>query len=165
MSKGLMMRVLAVAGCAVLALSVAASAPSRTGKNTVAARAFAVQIVVPGSDGAGTEEVNAPPDTVSLGGSFAFPADGSVVTTGSATASASSTTGSSMHAQASAHVDSLSVFGGEITATRVTAHARATAAEKAAGGDTNGTAVTGLTVLGQAATTAHVQLGEWGYAD
>ena len=73
MSKGLMMRVLAVAGCAVLALSVAASAPSRTGKNTVAARAFAVQIVVPGSDGAGTEEVTAPPDTVSLGGSFAFP--------------------------------------------------------------------------------------------
>jgi murein DD-endopeptidase MepM/ murein hydrolase activator NlpD len=165
MSKGPMMRVLAVAGCAVLALSVAASAPSRTGKNTVAARAFAVQIVVPGSGGGGTEEVTAPPDTISLGGSFAFPADGSVVTTGSATASASSTTGSSMHAQASAQVDSLSVFGGEVTATRVTAQARATASEKRAAGDTTGTAVSGLIVLGQAATSAHVQLADWGYAD
>jgi murein DD-endopeptidase MepM/ murein hydrolase activator NlpD len=165
MRKGPTMRVLTVGACALLALSVAASAPSRTGKNTVAARAFAVQVVIPGSDGAGTEEVTAPPDTVSLGGSFAFPADGSVVATGSATASASSTTGSSMHAQASAQVDSLSVFGGEITATRVTAHARATASEKAEAGDTTGTAVAGLTVLGQPATSAHIQLADWGYAD
>jgi murein DD-endopeptidase MepM/ murein hydrolase activator NlpD len=165
LTRGRIRLLAALAACAVLALSAAASAPSRTSKNTVAARAFAVQIVVPGADGGGTEEVTAPPDTVSLGGSFAFPADGSVVTTGSATASASASGGTSVRARSSAQVDALSIFGGEITATRVTARARAAAGEKTASGDTSGTAVSGLAVLGQPATTAHVSLADWGYAD
>jgi murein DD-endopeptidase MepM/ murein hydrolase activator NlpD len=155
----------ALAAIASLALAATAAAPSRTGKDAGAARAYAIQIIVPGADGGGTEEVTAPPDTVSLGGSFSFPEDGSVLSSGSATASASSSAGASVRAQASAEVDSLSLFGGEITADRVTARARASASVSTATGDTSGSAIAGLTILGQPATGGHVPLGDWGYAD
>jgi murein DD-endopeptidase MepM/ murein hydrolase activator NlpD len=155
----------ATTAAAWLALAATAAAPSRPIPARGAARAYAVRIIVPGAEGGGTEEVTAPPDTVSLGGSFSFPEDGSIVTTGSATASASSSVAASVRAQASAEVVSFSLFGGEITAERITARSRASASRKAAAGDTTGTAVTNLTVLGQPAPEGLVQLADWGYAD
>ena len=120
---------------------------------------------MPDAAGGGSEQVVAPPDSASVGGAFAFPADGSIVATASATARASTTVTASARAQASAEVAALSLFGGELTAELVTAHAGVSASPRRARGDTGGTGVLGLTVQGQPAGPGRVALGDWGYAD
>ena len=114
---------------------------------------------------AGPTQVAAPPDSASVGGAFAYPADGSIVTTASSTARASTSVTASARAQASAEVAALSLFGGELTAELVTAHAGVSASPRRARGDTGGTGVLGLTVQGQPAGPGRVALGDWGYAD
>jgi murein DD-endopeptidase MepM/ murein hydrolase activator NlpD len=131
----------------------------------VAAQAFAIRVIVPGSASAGTPTTSAPPDTVSLEGAFSYPADGSVVNAGSATASASSSVVSAAKAQAASDVSSLSLFGGDITASRLSARAQTAAGPDQAAGNVTGSAVSGLTVLGQAVSSGRVALADWGYAD
>jgi murein DD-endopeptidase MepM/ murein hydrolase activator NlpD len=130
------------------------------------ARAYAISVVVPGQPGAGAGSVSAPPDHIAFGSSFAYPADGSVVTTGSLTASASSDAGSSADASASSEVQSLIVFGGEIIASSVNGDARGSTSGRNASGDFSGAGVAGLTVVGQAAPVTpngRVALADWGY--
>ena len=115
------------------------------------ARAYAIRVVVPGQAGASVGTVSAPPDHIASGASFAYPADGSVVTTGSLTASASTDAGSSAVASASSEVQSLILFGGEIIASTVNGDARGSTKARSARGDFSGAGVAGLTVLGQAA--------------
>jgi murein DD-endopeptidase MepM/ murein hydrolase activator NlpD len=154
------------AAVAVLALSSSAGAASPTTRARGTAEAFAVSVIVPGSPVAGTPSVAAPPDTVSLEGGFAYPADGTTVSAGSATASAATTLTTTGQSQASSAVSSLSLFGGEVTATQITSRARAAASSSGATSDVTGTAVSGLTVLGQpAAASGRVTLADWGYAD
>ena len=157
--------VLAASAAAALALVLSAAAPSRTVKTKGSAQAYAIRILVPNAAAGGTEQVVAPPDGVSVGGSFAYPADGSVVTTASATARVSTSVTSVARATASAEVADLSLFGGEVTAELVTAHAGARASTRGTRGDTSGTGVAGLTVLGQPAEPGRVALGDWGFAD
>jgi murein DD-endopeptidase MepM/ murein hydrolase activator NlpD len=139
------------------------------GARTVAgasARAFAVRVVVPGQPGAQAGSISAPPSHVAFGASFAYPADGSVVSAGALTASASSDSGSTALAEASTEVQTLTVFGGEISATSVIGEARGSTRGKTARGDFSGAGVTELTVLGQAAPVApngRVALADWGY--
>ena len=76
------------------------------------ARAFAIRVIVPGQAGAEAGSISAPPDHAAFGSSFTYPADGSVVTTGSLTASATSDSGSTAVAGATSRVQSLIVFGG-----------------------------------------------------
>src|SRR5918911_1657764 len=66
---------------------------------------------------------------------------------------------------ASAEVTSLSLFNGEVTASDVVAHAKASAKPGAATGDLSGVGVSGLTVEGVPAGAGRVPLGDWGYAD
>jgi murein DD-endopeptidase MepM/ murein hydrolase activator NlpD len=149
-------------------LSVAAAPGAATQSATaprLVAQAYAVRVVVPGSVPAGTPVTSAPPDTVSLEGAFAYPADGSAVATGSATASASSSVAATATARAASEVSSLSLFGGEITASRIAARARAAASAETATGDVSGSAVSNLVVLGQPASAGRVALADWGYAD
>jgi murein DD-endopeptidase MepM/ murein hydrolase activator NlpD len=130
------------------------------------ARAYAIQVVVPGQAGAKAGVVSAPPDHVAFGSSFAYPSDGSVVTTGSLTASASSDAAATAEATASSEVQSLIVFGGEIIASSVNGDARGSTHARAASGDFSGAGVAGLTVLGQVAAAGpngRVALGDWGY--
>jgi murein DD-endopeptidase MepM/ murein hydrolase activator NlpD len=155
----------ALAATAILGLTAAAGAPSHVARSGGSAQAYAVRVIVPGGAGAGTPVVSAPRDTVSLEGGFAYPEDGSIVTTGSAIARASAMIGASARTQASSEVSSLSLFGGEVTVSRVTARARATASSSTASGDTAGSSVSGLVVLGQPARGGRVTLGNWGYAD
>jgi murein DD-endopeptidase MepM/ murein hydrolase activator NlpD len=147
----------------VLALLTSASVGA-TGSDAQAsgatARAYGVQVLVPGQPQAGTPTVSAPPDAVLFTGSFAY---NGLVTTGSANASVSAVSGSDASATASAEVNSLSVFNGEITASGIVAHAHASARSGAATGDINGSAVTGLVALGQpVASGATVPLADWG---
>jgi murein DD-endopeptidase MepM/ murein hydrolase activator NlpD len=159
--RGRRTRLLGVAVAAsLLALAVTAAAPSRTPKQTVSARAVAVRILLPAAEGSASETVDAPPD-----GGFSYPDDGSVITAASVKARTTTATGKTARAQAAAEVVSVTLFDGEVTVARVGAHARAAATGKAASGDTDGTIVSGLTVLGQPAATGREALGDWGYAD
>ena len=131
-----------------------------------AARAVAVRVVVPGQAGATAGSISSPPDHAAFGSSFAYPADGSVLTTGSISGSAATTSGGSATATASAQVGNISVFNGEITATAAVGRARGSTHGRSAGGDFSGASVTGLTVLGTdtpAAPNVRVPLATWGY--
>ena len=130
------------------------------------ARAVAIRVVVPGQAGGQAGSISAPPDHAAFGSGFAYPADGSVVTTGSITASASSDSGRSATAASTSQVQSLSVFGGEVTATTVKGAARGSTRGRTARGDFSGATVSSLNVLGSAvsvAPNARVALGDWGY--
>jgi len=135
-------------------------------KGATTARAFAVQVAVPGQAGGSAASVSAPPDAVGVGGSFSYPSDGSVVRAGSVTSGAFATPGSSATSSASAEVSSIAIFGGDVTVTTVAAKAKASANSQASAADSAGSAVTGLSILGQAvAPGAGTQfpIGDWGY--
>jgi murein DD-endopeptidase MepM/ murein hydrolase activator NlpD len=106
--------------------------------------------------------VSAPPDAVGVGGSFAYPADGSVAQASSVASSVSAKGGV---ATATVTVSGLSLFGGEVTVSSISAKATARASAKAASGSTAGSGVSGLAVQGQAVgSSGTVALGDWGTA-
>ena len=123
------------------------------------ARAYAIRVVVPNADGAGTPTVSAPEDAVAFSGAFDY---NHVVTSGSANASASAQPGPRASATASAEVSDLSLFGGEVTAKSVVAQAHAEAQLGAAKGDISGSTVTELVAFGQPVTGNAMQLADWG---
>jgi murein DD-endopeptidase MepM/ murein hydrolase activator NlpD len=119
---------------------------------------------VPGQGGASAGVVSGPPDAVGVGGSFAYPGDGSVAQAASVSSSVSGSSGTMTRASASAEVSGLSLFGGEITVASITARASAQAG-KTVTGDAAGSSVEGLVVLGQpvAGTPGtSVAYGSWG---
>jgi murein DD-endopeptidase MepM/ murein hydrolase activator NlpD len=155
-------------GVVVLALGSGGAGGAGGARATTgaSARAFAVRVVVPGQAGAEAASISSPPYHVAFGANFAYPADGSAISTGSLTASASSDAAATATASASSEVQVLNVFGGEITASSVKAAAHGSARTRAAGGDFSGSTVTDLTVLGQAAqvgSNGRVSLADWGY--
>ncbi len=158
--------VVALAGLAVLVLGTVGAGGARSTAGA-SARSVAIRVVVPGQAGAAAGVISSPPDHAAFGSSFAYPADGSIVTTGAMSASASTTSGSSATAAATSQVGALSVFGGEVTATAVEGAARGSTRGRSARGDFSGASVSGLSVLGVAASAGpnvRVALGDWGYA-
>jgi murein DD-endopeptidase MepM/ murein hydrolase activator NlpD len=157
---------LLVVGAAVLL------APGSAGAFAVAtagpvSHGLAIRVTVPGGPGAAAASVAAPKDAVAMGGAFAYPADGTIVRASSVTAGAFAVPSApSPSASASSEAQSVVLFNGEITATTVTAKVRVQASAKAAGGDSTGSQVTGLTISGAAVTAgpgARFNLGDWGY--
>jgi murein DD-endopeptidase MepM/ murein hydrolase activator NlpD len=151
-----------VAFVVALLLLTAAAADAgwqQTRASGATARAYAIRVVVPDQPGAETPTVAAPEDSVVFSGSFNY---NDLVTTGSANASASAVSGPAANASASAEVNDLSLFGGEIAAKSVVAQAHAEARAGAAKGDIAGSAVTELVALGQPVTGNAVQLADWG---
>jgi murein DD-endopeptidase MepM/ murein hydrolase activator NlpD len=144
-------------GAALLVLgpSAGSSAPAT---NVATAQAFAVKIIVPNQPPAIAGSVAAPKDSVGFGAGFSYPADGSVLTSGSVTSSASADPAQTATSSASAEVTDLSLFGGEVTVQRVDAKVSATADATKGIGDFTGTAVTGI---GGSAVVGN-QLGTWG---
>jgi murein DD-endopeptidase MepM/ murein hydrolase activator NlpD len=156
----------AALGLALLLVSMGPVGSASAEPGATTARAFAVQVAVPGQAGGSAAAVSAPPDAVGVGGSFAYPGDGSVVRAGSVTSGAFATPGSSATSSASAEVSSIAIFGGDVTVTTVSAKAKASANSQASAADSAGSAVTGLSILGQAvAPGAGTQfpIGDWGY--
>jgi murein DD-endopeptidase MepM/ murein hydrolase activator NlpD len=154
---------------AALLLLVAGSATAAAPRSAASARAYAIKVVVPGQSGAVTASVAAPPDAVAFGGGFAYPGDGSAVSSGAVTASSSANaTDTTAAATASSEVSGLVLFGGEITAGQITAKATANAKTgQDPAGDFSGAAVSGLVVLGQAVESTpglQLPLADWGYA-
>jgi murein DD-endopeptidase MepM/ murein hydrolase activator NlpD len=151
----------------VLSVSAASAARGQAAAPGPTARAFAIQVAVPGQGSNSAASVSAPPDAVGVGGSFAFPADGSVVSAGSVTSGAFASPGSSVTASASAEASSISLFGGEVTVANVTARTRASATKREATADFSGSAISGMVVSGQAVATGpgvRVPIGDWAHA-
>src|SRR5262245_1376152 len=150
----------------LVVLSVGSATAARSASNETSARAFAIQVAVPGQAGASAAVVAAPPDAVGVGGAFAYPADGSVVNAGSVTSGAFATPGSSATASASAQVSTISIFGGDVTVSSITAKSKASANSRGSGSDSLGSQISGLAVGGQAVTpgaATQFPLGDWGY--
>src|SRR4051794_40234035 len=151
----------------VLLLTASAGASSHASQAGATASAYGIKIVVPGQAGAISTSVSAPKDSVGFASGFAYPSDGSILTTGSLTASASTAVTANARASASSTVNTLSIFGGEITATTVTGRARGATSGLSANGNLSGAAVTGLSVGGVAqpvVQNGRVALGDWGTA-
>ena len=160
-------RAAAVLVLAVAVAGVAAAAPAPQGGSAARATALAAQVSVPGQPGGATSQVVAPP-TASGGGSFAFPADGSVLRIGASTVTATAQPGTSSSAEGAIKALAVSALGGEVTAESVDVHAGAAAGAAGATGDVGTSTITGLVVLGQAVTaTGNVQLplADWGTLD
>ena len=156
---------LALVFAAVLLAAGSAGASERAAGPGAQASAYGIQVTVPGAAGATQAAVSAPPTSVGFAASFSY-GDGAV-STGSLGTSASTDVSSAAAASASATVSSVSLFGGEVTATSVTARARGVTHGRSASGDLGGASVAGLTALGQPVTAApngRVSLGDWGYA-
>ena len=153
----------------ILILAAGAGGSAAAPAPISSARAVAIQVIVPGQEGAIGGAVSAPPGAAVSGAGFAYPADGSVVSTGAFTARVSTSSmklGSS--ASATVEVTSVSIFGGEITAGAVSAGASAAATAAAGTGDFPAAGVTGLVALGQEVAASpgnRAPLGDWGYAD
>lgn len=151
----------------ILLLAAGSAGAGRAGSSSGAsARAFAISVVVPGQSGGGAGSVTAPPEHTSFGSGFAYPADGTAVTTGSLATSASASAGSTATAGSSGEVNSLVLFGGEIAASSLKAEANGSTRGRAASGNLTGSSVSGLTVLGQPVAVApngRVALADWGY--
>ena len=156
-------------GVCVLVLSVgsASAARGQAAAPGPIARAFAIQVTVPGQGGNSAASVSAPPDAVGVGGGFAFPGDGSVVSAGSVTSGAFASKGSTATASASAEASSITLFGGEVTVANVTARTRAAATKRDATADFSGSAISGMVVSGQAVGTGpgvRIPIGDWAHA-
>src|SRR5918911_3754143 len=101
-------------GC-VLLLAGSAGASSSGSRAGATASAYGIKVVVPGQAGGSSTSVSAPTNSVGFAGGFSYPSDGSIVTTGSLTASASTDVGTNASASASSQVSSISLFGGEVS--------------------------------------------------
>jgi murein DD-endopeptidase MepM/ murein hydrolase activator NlpD len=158
---------LAVLGVGAL-LAGSAGAALAPQKTQAGARAYSIKIVIPGQPGGGTAAVSAPPDAVALGGSFSYPADGSVVVTQTVSASSSTDAGvKTADGTGTSEADALSLFGGEITASRLAVRTVATAGPDGSSGSSNGSVIEGLTILGQPVTpdpNTRIPLADWGTA-
>ena len=155
----------AFALAAVVALSGGSASAIRSTTDLTAARAFAVQVAVPGQSGGATAPVSAPPDAVGVGGSFAYPADGSVINAGSVTYGAFANPGASATSSASADISTISIFGGDVTIATVSAKAKASANSKKSSADSDGSTVTGLVIQGQPISPGSgttFPIGDWG---
>src|SRR5205085_11176479 len=128
---------LALAALLLATSSAGASGLRSGGTGGANAHAYAIKVVVPGQSGGATPTVAAPPRAVQFSGSFSY-GDAGAVTAGSATASVAAESGTTASASASAEVESLSLFGGEITASSVVVHAQASAKPGSATGDASG---------------------------
>ena len=157
---------IALAGVSLLLAATAGAGPSAAPTSAASARAFAVRVVVPGQAGTATPELIAPGDATQSIAGFAFPADGSGLTTGAITASASTTTtANAATATAVAEISSLSFFNGEVTVAKVTARAVTSARSGKAKGDNADTVVSGLSFGGQTyegTPGLSVPLADWG---
>jgi murein DD-endopeptidase MepM/ murein hydrolase activator NlpD len=147
---------------AVLALTGSTGAPSATSAGKPRAEAVGIQVSVPGQGGGSAGAVTGPPDAVGVGGSFSYPANGSIAQAASVSSSVSGSAGATTTASASVQVSGLSLFGGEITASTITARGSAKAG-KGVTGDAKGSTVEGVVVLGQpVGAGATVAYGSWG---
>jgi murein DD-endopeptidase MepM/ murein hydrolase activator NlpD len=143
---------------ALLGVSVGTTAQSPV----ATAGAYGISVIVPGQAGASAAGAQAPgPVPSAVADSFVYPADGSIVRTGALSSSVSARVETAPAAQAVTDVLTGSLFNGEITFESVAGRAKS----NSAGTDAGGSAVAGLTVLGQpleATPNQRHAIADWG---
>lgn len=148
---------------AVLVLGASAAAQ---GAPASSSHAVGVRVVLPDGTSAASASIAAPPQASAALDGWSY-ADGAVVTGSTATVARTGGSASTATANGSATVQSVSLFGGEVTADAVSAKARVRATRSGADGSLSASSVANFVVLGQAvraAPNARVSLGDWGYA-
>ena len=158
-------RVLNATILAVVVLVVGAPAAAQSGPNA-SARATGVRVVIPGGEGGTAAGVAAPPRASATLNGWSY-GDGAVSVGWTSTAARTGRASGSATSNASATIQSVSLFGGEITADGVFVKANAQAAGGGAQGSLSASSLSNLVILGesvQAASNARVALGDWGYA-
>lgn len=155
-------RLVALFVLTIVLAAVGAGVGTTAKQPAASASALAISIVVPGQPGAGAGAAVAPGvGATAVADSFVYPADGSIVRTGTLASSASARTDAGPVAQAVTDVLSVSLFGGEITLD--SAAGRASASSAAA--DAAGSSVANLVIGGQpvnATPNQRYTLGDWG---
>ena len=146
------------------ALAAGGAGVATTAKQPVAtASALGISVVVPGQAGGAAALATAPgPVAAASADGFAYPADGSIVRTGTLSTSVAARPTAAPSAQAVGDVLGVSLFNGEVTFDAAAARARSTGAAA----DTTGSSVSNLVVLGQAVpatANARYSLGDWGF--
>ncbi|MGH3056739.1 MAG: choice-of-anchor P family protein, partial [Gaiellaceae bacterium] len=158
-------RVLNATILAVVVLAVGAPAGAQSGPNT-SARATGVRVVLPGAEGGTAAGVSAPPQASATLNGWSY-GEGAVSVGSTSTAARTGGASGSATSNASATIQSVSLFGGEITADGVFAKASARAAGSGANGSLSASSLSNLVMLGnpvQAVPNARVALADWGYA-
>lgn len=158
-------RLLWVVGVALAALagsaSLAAAAIPESSSTALGAR-----VALPNGGGATSTVASSPPRAQTSSGGFTFPEGGDVVVAASLAVESRARLAPDPGSFARSDVGSVSLFGGEITATRVYVQAGARATPSAAGGQLSASTIEGLVVLGTPITVApnqRIELGDWGY--
>jgi murein DD-endopeptidase MepM/ murein hydrolase activator NlpD len=157
-SKFLLPPAAALVLAAVLLLGPVAgsSAPVR---NLATSQAFGIRIAIPGQAAITQGYVSAPNDSSGTLGGYAYPDDGSVLTSGAMTLSATSASTATPSATASVEVNGITLFGGEVTIALVDAKVSAAANSTSGGvGSFTGTGVSGI----GGSAVAGTALGNWG---
>ena len=124
---------------------------------------LAIKITTPAAGGASTTASASPPNAApAVAGVFAYPADGSVVSAQSTTASATTTVQQNASAKAESVVTALSLFGGEVTADAVTASASAGTGPRGPVATRTAAASPTSMVDGQPVSARNRPVGTWG---
>jgi murein DD-endopeptidase MepM/ murein hydrolase activator NlpD len=141
----------------------AAGAPPPVPGATATARALAVRIVFPDGRVVGSPAVGGSDGSGSVtAASYAYPASGAVVVTGSIDAVASTKEGKRAQATASSAASNVSLFEGQITADSAAAGSSAATSASSAGGAFRQAGVVNLQALGRKHAFGHATLGDWG---
>jgi murein DD-endopeptidase MepM/ murein hydrolase activator NlpD len=158
---------LLAAGLGALAVSttLASAAAPPTSPADTGASAYLAQISEPGRPNVLLGALAWPTSTTADVQSFAYPNDGSIVSLGRSHASVFGAKGTAATTSAESDVIVVSLFGGEIVAAEVKLVASAGASTRSTRADLTGSAIQGLRVLGQDASTSPgttVPLADWG---
>ena len=157
-------RVLNATLLAVIVLAVGAPAGAQSGPDA-SARASGVRVVLPGGDGGTAGGVAAPPEASATLNGWSY-GEGAVSVGSTSTAAGTGGASGSATSNASATIQSVSLFGGEITAAGISAKATARATGSGVQGSLAASSLSNLVVLGnpvQAVPNARVDLADWGY--
>ena len=149
----------------LLVLAVSAGPGMPAAPPPAAGSAYGVQVVVPGQPGATTAAISGTANATGSAGTFAYPADGSVIRTGPAATTLAVRSAAEPSVQGGADVAAISIFNGEITAEAVTVRASAGAGRQGGSASLDGSTVRNVVALGQAlaaAPGASAALADWG---
>jgi murein DD-endopeptidase MepM/ murein hydrolase activator NlpD len=149
---------------AIVASATLASAAPPPRSATTAASAYLVRITIPGQPTVALGDLSWPTSTTVDVQSFAYPADGSVISVGRSRAAVFASPGSAAATQSFSEAIVVSLFNGEIVAGKITASVSAGASERSAGAKADASAVQGLRVLGRdlPSAPASTSLEDWG---
>ena len=156
------LRGLALASVVLLLLTAQAGAESGQQSEPLSGGiAYGIKVLLPNQAPIVAGYVDAAATSAAAPVSFSYPADGSIVRAQSV---AARSWAARVNAQARTDLRAVSLFGGEITMDAVVA--RTLASSRTGGESFAGTAITNLTVVGQAVAPApdlRVPVGDWGH--